>query len=60
MTGEGPMRRSEEWQAVVSLSLVFTKLVFTPVAVIVSINLLLTIATIVKLLHSPLQMKLIF
>lgn len=57
MTGEGPMRRSEEWQAAVSLSLVFAKLVFTPVAVIVSVNLLLTIATIVKLPHSLLQMK---
>lgn len=40
-----------------SISLVLSKLVFTPIAVVVSVNLLLTIVMIVKRLHSLLQMK---
>lgn len=40
-----------------SISLVFSKLVFTPIAVVVAVNLLLTIVMIVKRLHSLLRMK---
>lgn len=40
-----------------SISLVFSKLVFTPTAVVVAVNLLLTIVMIVKRLHSLLRMK---
>ncbi|HFF1818100.1 TPA: hypothetical protein ACKR0B_003590 [Pseudomonas aeruginosa] len=43
--------------AKISISLVFSKLVFTPLAVTVSVNLLLTIVMIVKRLHSLLRMK---
>lgn len=40
-----------------SIPLVFSKLVFTPFAVVVAVNLLLTIVMIVKRLHSLLRMK---
>lgn len=40
-----------------SIALIFSKLVFTPIAVMVSVNLLLTIVMIVKRLHSLLRMK---
>lgn len=41
----------------VTTPLVFSKLIFTPLAVMVTVNLLLTIVMIVKRLHSLLQMK---
>lgn len=40
-----------------TIALVFSRLVFTPIAVLVSVNLLLTIVMIVKRLHSLLRMK---
>ncbi|MCM2317825.1 MAG: hypothetical protein NDI93_00670 [Pseudomonas sp.] len=40
-----------------TIALVFSKLIFTPIAVFVSVNLLLTIVMIVKRLHSLLKMN---
>ncbi|MBH3371903.1 MULTISPECIES: hypothetical protein [Pseudomonas] len=48
---------SDSKSASLSVSLVLSKFVFTPLAVFVTVNLLLTIVMIVKRLHSLLRMK---
>ncbi|ARU88441.1 hypothetical protein [Pseudomonas sp. M30-35] len=44
-------------QSELTLALVFSKLIFTPVAIVVAVNLLLTIVMVVKRLHWLLRMK---